>query len=222
MQEAMSRISDAGEYSLERLRSAASSISGVLIDFVESVLDEYQRKTNDGNVVFMGRSSRPLYLIAHTVADDALSDKLVLIDVPRVMIERNTDQDVYRYMAENDALKDHSVTFVDHVGRGLFMNSLERIVRTQSGEKIDVRTNQLLSLDPRRPNMLYRKPWKIAQITKAVLFLANQPHRYRLTGELVEGLDGKLYAPRSNVPAGEVIAANEMDRVFIEEAKRAL
>lgn len=207
-----------GELSLSILRDKTLSVSDYLIYFTDLIIQKHL-KENSG-LVFLGRSSGPLFNIAKGIAKKGLEEKVRLIDLPRIVLERNSDKDVLQYLTDNGAFKEDSATIIDEGGRGKFMSRVTKIIRNGMGNDYDFNTYQLFSLDPRNPSRLYENPLESLPLLRALLFLCNQPHSHRLTGELRRDKFGKLYALKNPTSELEQFGATEIRNVLNTEAQK--
>jgi hypothetical protein len=211
-------LGDEEKTRVSKLGQRTLRVSKYLIHLVDSIFDEYLQ--DNTNLIFIGRSSRPLFDIAKGLAGERLEDRLKLIDLPRILLEMNSPENVFRYMQDNGVFDESSATIIDDGGRGRFMARIRDLVKDGMGADYLLRTYQLLSLDSRNPCRLYEKPLECLPLLRALLFLGEQPHPHRLTGELREDDAGKLLAPKVPTSLIERAGSHEVQKVLRGEVKK--
>ncbi|MFH1722765.1 MAG: hypothetical protein ABH950_09210 [Candidatus Altiarchaeota archaeon] len=205
------------------VRTATES-APTLIDFVEETLRKTQRGTFQGNIVFLGRNADPFYVIASILAPSYTVplERLKRIELPSDIVANQSDQEIFRYLKENEALQGNAVTLVDDGGLGGTMKKLKNIIREESEGTIHPKSFQLASLSPRHRTMLTQRPWKWRKIFRALLFTTSQPHDRTRAEKLSLDANGKTISVATETSNLERLGVGEINQILKEKTSERI
>ncbi len=194
-----------------------------LVDFVEDSLERRRTGEFKGNLVFIGRTSRPLFSAARLLAEKHGVDRknLKLVDLPRKFLEEYSPETIFKYLADNGAIEGNMpITIIDHGGRGGFIGALENTIRQQSGNSIKVNHYIIGSTSRGLNTFAGQNPKNIPKSVLAIASTTQAAHGFFITG--LQEKKGKLVAMHSMQNKSERMLAREWRSAVMKEARKRL